>query len=79
MKPQEAEAIALAGTPVMYKGIKYKCINAVIHRVRREFRQPARIKCSVELQSIGANSVTVVPVDEVEKVEQMPRRHPYSN
>ena len=52
--------------PVVYKGNEYERINAYIYRI---FRNPNSGKykesLQLELQSIGANSVTIAEADKV--------------
>lgn len=52
--------------PVVYKGNEYERINAYIYRI---FRDPNsgkyRESFQLELQSIGANSVTIAEADKV--------------
>lgn len=52
--------------PVVYKGNKYERINAYIYRIYRNPNSGKyRETFQLELQSIGANSVTIAEADKV--------------
>lgn len=53
--------------PVIYKGIEYEKINAYVYRIYRnphtgKFREAFQL----ELQAVGANSVTIAEADKVQ-------------
>lgn len=53
--------------PVVYKGNEYERINAYIYRIYRNPNSGKyRESFQLELQSIGANSVTIAEADKVE-------------
>ena len=54
-------------SPVVYKGNEYERINAYIYRIYRNPNSGKyRETFQLELQSIGANSVTIAEADKVE-------------
>ena len=53
--------------PVVYKGNEYERINAYIYRIYRNPKSDRYKEVfQLELQSIGANSVTIAEADKVE-------------
>lgn len=65
-RSKEIKEAMLNFSPVMYKGIIYKNINAYIYRVYKN-PQTRRYKeaYQLELQDVKANSITIVNAEEV--------------
>ena len=66
MTNEEAKQALFNRTPVIWKGIVYGYINAIIYRIDRE----GRLIVSAELQDKRANSVTVVRVQDIQGVSE---------
>lgn len=66
MTNEEAKQALFNRTPVIWKGIVYGRINAIIYRIDRE----GRLIVSAELQDKRANSVTVVRVQDLQGVSE---------
>lgn len=66
-RSSEIKDAMLNFTPVMYKGIIYKNINAYIYRVYKN-PQTRRYKeaYQLELQDVKANSITIANAEEVQ-------------
>ena len=67
MKSDEIKKAMREFLPVVYKGNEYERINAYIYRIYRNPNSGKyRESFQLELQSIGANSVTIAEADKVE-------------
>ena len=62
MTGEEIKDALLKGYPVSAGGIEYKCVSAIIYR-----KQSGRITVSGELLDKNRNSVTIVPLDKIQK------------
>ena len=62
MTAEEIKDALFKKYPVCANGIEYKCVTAVIYRER-----DGRIAVSGELLDRCKNSVTIVPLDKIEK------------
>lgn len=65
MTNDQAKNAMFDGVPVVYDGIEYKCISAMIYRVKR-VKNKKYIIPSVELtDKTAAHSVIIVPINKV--------------
>lgn len=62
MTAEEIKDALLKKYPVIADGIEYKCVNAVIYRARNK-----KIEVLGELLDKCGNSVSIVPLDKIEK------------
>ncbi len=62
MTAEEIKDALLKKYPVRADGIEYKCVSAVIYRARNK-----KIEVSGELLDKCGNSVSIVPLDKIEK------------
>lgn len=62
MTAEEIKDALLKKYPVCADGIEYSCVSAVIYR-----EKSGRITVSGELLDKNQNSVTIVPLDKIEK------------
>lgn len=62
MTAEEIKDALMKKYPVCANGIKFNCVTAVIYRER-----DGRIEVSAELLDKCKNSVTIVPLDKIEK------------
>lgn len=64
MTAEEIKEALLKGYAVKANGIEYKCVTAIIYRA-----QNGRIMVSGELLDKHQRSVTIVPLDKIERGE----------
>lgn len=68
MTNADAKNALLSGSPVEYQGIEYKCISAVIYRIKGVGKKKVIVP-SVELTDKTAEySVTIAPINKVRKI-----------
>lgn len=66
MTNEEAKQALFSGAPVVWKGIEYVRVSAIIYRVDRE----GQLIVSAELQDKCGHSVTIARVKELQGVSE---------
>ena len=62
MTGQELKDDLMRGCPVIWSGLEYSCVSAIIYR-----NVHGKIKVAAELLDQNDNSVVIVPAERVEK------------
>ena len=73
MTRTEIKAVFHSGEAVIFDGIEYACISAIIYRHIRHFRPYQKYeepKMQCELLSVSGNSITIAPAERVERKEE---------
>lgn len=66
MNNEDLRAALLSGEPVIYKGIIYSCVSAIIYRKNKK----GGVYMQVELADKNGNSVTIAAPDRIKRFKE---------